>query len=219
MGMMQQAVAPAPEQESGAEDQTELSEEPGKAPEQPEEASDEGGEEATPEEQAEYERAMAGLYDALYKNQKSSQAVLDMVQPSDKIGSTAKAVVLLVQQLDKKLQLDEVVIPQIAQDAAERVVELAEKGKDMEFSEEELQNLIGAVMEGVMQVFGVSPQDAQDFMSSMPQEETAKVKQEYDQMIAKAPSAGGMALDAGAAGAQGAAANLQGPPSEEPVNG
>jgi hypothetical protein len=175
MGMMQQAGTPMPEALEA------------EAPEA--EAPEAEGDQAAPEEQAEYERAMAGLYDALYVNDKSSQAVVDMIQPEDKNGSVVKAVVLLVQQLDKKLQLDEVVIPQIAQDATELVVEIAEKAKKVQFSEDELQSITGAVMEGVFQVFGVSPEDAQDFMSSVPPEEQAAMKQEYDGAVAKAPAA------------------------------
>lgn len=186
MGMMQQAAQPP---EAAARPATPAAppeaEEPVESPQAPEEeADDTDGEEASPEEQAEYERAMAGLYEAMYQNPKSSRAILDMIQAEDKIGSVAKAVVLLVEQLDKKIQLDEAVVPQITQDAAERVVEMAERGKKIQFSEQELQAIAGASLEGVMQVFGASPEDAQQFMSSMPPEQQAKVKQGYEQMVA-----------------------------------
>lgn len=204
MGMMKQAAMQAPEQEEVTPpEKPEAPDVPGadarmspvemekpevQKPEAPEADAreDEDAEEgdiATPEEQAEYERGLAGIYNALYKNERASQAVVDMVQPEDKVGSTVKAVILLVTQVDKKLQLDEVVIPQLTEDAVDRVMELAEASKKIQYSDKEQQAVLGAAFEGVLQVFG-DAESAQDYMTSMPPEKLNQHKAQYEQMLA-----------------------------------
>lgn len=138
-----------------------------------------GDQEATPEEQAEYERAVTALHTVLYENEGTSQGIVDMLQPEDKVGSTAKAAILVIQQLDEKLDMGETVIPEITLDVADRIIELAERGKGMEFSEKETQAVVGATWEGVMELFGVDESSYEELTQGMSDEEISGYEKEY----------------------------------------
>lgn len=112
-------------------------------------------ENATPEEQAEYERAIKALETVMYGNDKTSRAIADQIQPENKIDSVVKASLILLKQLDEKLNLDEVILPQLTQEITDRVVEMGERVKQIEFSDKDLQMIIGAAWEGVMGAYGV----------------------------------------------------------------
>jgi hypothetical protein len=142
--------------------------------------------EATPEEQAEYERAIGALGQVIYANDDTSGAVLDQLQPEDPIGSVAKAGILLVKTLDEKLQLDEAVIPQLTIEVADRLVDLAEAKFGSEFSEQEAQAVTGATWEGVMDLFGIDPEAYEEFVAGMSDEDIAQQQQAYKQFLGEA---------------------------------
>lgn len=153
----------------------------------------EGTETASPEEQQEYERVLGATMTAMYKDPEISKAIVDQLQPEDKIGSVVKASVLLIKQIDEKVNMDEVVIPQITQDVVDQMIQLAERTKGMQFSEQEMQGALGATFEGVMQVFGINPEDAQSFMDSLDEDEITRGEQDYQKFLngsdAKSPAA------------------------------
>lgn len=141
-----------------------------------------GGEEgeASPEEQAEYERVLGAINRVMYGDENTSQSIADQLQPQDKIGSTVKASLLLMKQIDEKVDMDEVVIPQITQEVADRMIDLGEQVKGMQFSEQEVQAVAGATWEGVMEIFGVDPDSYEELTQGMSPEQVQGFEKEYN---------------------------------------
>lgn len=119
---------------------------------------------ATEGEEREYKRVSNALDKVLYEEDNLVDSVMQQLDPRDKIGSTTKATALLIQQLDKRVDMDEIVIPQITMDAVDAVSELAENRFDMQFSEQDLQATLGATWESVMAMFGVDQNELNRFM-------------------------------------------------------
>ena len=141
--------------------------------------------EATPDEQTEYERGMAAVAKVLYSNDKTANAVVDQVDPNNKIGSTAKVNILFMRELDKKVDLAEVVIAPITQEVTERVVELAEARHGIEYAPDEVEKILGATWEGVATLFGSDggPEGAQSFQQfaqGMDSDALASLKQQHE---------------------------------------
>lgn len=99
----------------------------------------------------------------MYTDQKSSQAVFDMLQPEDKVGSVSRAAIMLVKMLDDKLDMPETIISEITKDAVEQLVDLAERGKQMALSDQEQEQAMGATWEGVLEVFGQPVEEMRQF--------------------------------------------------------
>jgi hypothetical protein len=135
---------------------------------------------ASPEEQKEYERVMEALSKVLYSNDKTAGAIVDQVLPSDKITSTTKATVLLVQQLDEKVQMDEAVVAEVTQEATARIMELAEARHGFQYGEREAQVIMGSVWEGVQGLFGMDQQQAEALMAGVGGDGLASLKQQYE---------------------------------------
>ncbi len=136
--------------------------------------------EATPGQQAEYERAMKALAQVLYQNDKMASAMVDQIVPDDKIGSTTKASLMLIQQMDEKLQMDESVVAQFSVEVVERLTELAEARHNMQYGDRELQVIMGAVWEGVQAMFGMEQQEAEALIAGIGGEGIADLKQQHE---------------------------------------
>jgi hypothetical protein len=137
-------------------------------------------EQASPEAQKEYERAMEGLSRILYSNEEISNSIVDQVSPDDKVGSTAKVSMLVINQLDSKINMDTEVVAAVSQEAVERVTELAEARHNITYGERELQVIMGSVWEGVQGMFGMEPQEAEALMSGIGEEGLADLKGQYE---------------------------------------
>ena len=137
-------------------------------------------EQATAEEQKAYETAMQTLAQVLYGNDKIANAIVDQINPEDKVSSTAKVVMLLVQQLDKKIQLDEKVVPEFTKETTGRVMELAEARHGFEYGGREQQVILGSVWEGVQELFGMEVEEARGMMQSIGGDNLAKLKEQHE---------------------------------------
>jgi hypothetical protein len=140
-------------------------------------------EQANPEEQAEYERAMKALSRVLYANNKTASAIVNQIDPNDKIGSTTKASILLLQQLDEKIQMDEVVVPEVTREATSRVMELAETRYGIEYGGREAQVILGSVWEGVQQMFGADPQEMQNTVDQLGPEGMQNLAKQHEAFL------------------------------------
>lgn len=153
MAMMKQAAAAAedmPQDETTGAEQGVAPEQP--APKQPQEGGEPMGN-VTPEEQAEYDRAAQALATMLYSNKEVAKGVSDQLQEEEKVGSAAKAAVMLIKVLDDKIQLDEAVIAEITKDATSEVIEIGES-KGMQYSDVEKRQILGVTWESVLSIFG-----------------------------------------------------------------
>lgn len=137
-------------------------------------------EQATPEEQAEYERAMLALTKVLYANEQTSKAIVDQINPEDKVDTTSKAAMLVINQLDQKVDLDEIVVAQITQESVARIIELAETRYNTEYDDREQQAILGTVWEGVQTMFGVEPEDTQQAAATVGADNMGALKQTYE---------------------------------------
>lgn len=152
-----------------------------------------GEEPATAAEEKEYKRVHSALQKVLYQQDTIADAVMKQLDPNDKISTTTKAATLLVQQLDEKLDMDEVVIPQITMDAVDVVAELAENRYGITYSEQDKTAALGATWEGVMAIFGVDEREYNQMIDEYgPQMD--KIQKSYDGFLAQgkpAPKPGG----------------------------
>lgn len=154
-----------------------------------EESAAEDSEAATPEEQQEYDKAMDALYMVLYQNEKTSQAVEDQLNAEDKVGSVVRAGLLVIKALDQKIQMDEAVIPQMTREVADSLVEMAEAKGIPPFTDGEAKAVLGAMWEGVMQVFGFDEEQAKELTEGMSPEELQQSEDQYQQFLSEAGGA------------------------------
>lgn len=109
--------------------------------------------------EAEFTRAQTALYTILYQNEKTSRSALDLLHPNDKVGSVARTAVMILQQLDKKLQLSNEVLPLVIIVTADRLIELGTRAKQMTFTPEETKGVLEATMHGAQTLFGAGAPD------------------------------------------------------------
>lgn len=140
--------------------------------------------EATPEEQAEYERAMEALSLILYENEQTSAAIVKQLNPQEKVGSVAKASMLTIQQLDMKFDFDDVVIAQLTEETVDRIIDLYENTQqDEEFTPQEAQGALGATWEGVMEMYGMDEDDYAQLTAGMTEDDFKGYEQQYKQFL------------------------------------
>jgi hypothetical protein len=142
--------------------------------------------EASPEEQAEYERAVEALGKVLYEDDRTSAGIVKQLSPQEKVGSVAKASALVVQQLDMKFDFDEVIIPQLTEETVDRVIDLYENVHGEEFGEQEVQGALGATWEAVMQMYGIDEEGYADFTQGMSEEDFRGYEKQYKQFLGDA---------------------------------
>lgn len=160
-----------------------------------------GEEEPTAAETREYERVAGAMQRALYEEDTIADAVMKQLDPNDKISTATKASALLIQQIDEKLDMDEIVIPQITQDAVAMVTELAENRFGIQFSEQDEQAVLGSTWEGVMAMFGVNERDYDQLMKDN-EGQLESFQTDYDGFLAQGEKNPGIQTDEQLAGAQ-----------------
>jgi hypothetical protein len=161
------------------------------------------GEEETPnvtnDEQAEYQRVAEGMGDMLYRDDKMSNAVEQMLNPDDKMGSTIQAGVILMQQLDDRLDMDGLVVSQVTQDMSNGLMEIGE-AKGLQFTPREMQQVTAGIWEGVMAVWGgedeTMNEDYATVTEGMAPEEIEEAKASYQQLLNEGTGAGEMVAQA-----------------------
>lgn len=182
MGMMQQAqeapveeqaepVQEAPEQEQ-AEPESETPEETQAegGQEEPGEKHGMGGDEGaspnvSPELQKEYDRAFGAMMTLLYKNPQATQAIAAQLDEGEKIGSPARAALMIIKHINDKLHIDPGVAAQLTMDTADEVMQIGDK-KGIAYSPHDAQLILGTVWEGVTHIFGEGS-DLKDAMTQM----------------------------------------------------
>jgi len=160
-----------------------------------------GDEEPTDRERREYERVAGAMQRALYEEDSIADAVMKQLDPNDKISTAIKASALLVQQIDEKLDMDEIIIPQITMDAVSMITELAENRFGIQFSAQDEQAVLGATWEGVMAMFGVNERDYNELMQEYGGQ-LDSLQTDYDGFLAQGKPNPGIQTDKQLAGAQ-----------------
>ncbi len=138
-------------------------------------------EDASPEEQAAYEEAMKAVAQVLYSNEKLSNSIVDQINPENMVDSTAKVSMLLIKQLDEKVDLDEIVIAEVTQEVVSRIIELAEARHQIDYGEDEMQVILSATFEGVGEMFGgMDEQSMQQLTGMVGHENMPGLKQNHE---------------------------------------
>ena len=181
------------------------------------EGIDPGEEPATPAEEAEYQRARGALDKVLFEEDAIADDVMAQLDPNDPISTVAKASTLVVQQLDEKIDLDEVVIPQITIDTVDSVIELAENRFGGELPQQTSEAILGAAWEGVMAMFGIDEQQVAQLQQEYADQLPAMEKAHYGFLGEAKPTPAGAAGDA--AGAVPPTPSAQGPARPMPPAG
>ena len=165
MAFLKKAKEQAPDEKqplNGSQPQEELDEE-AEAPvaEDTEDADEEGSDwpdSLAEPQQAELEAAVTMLYDVLYKNPQTGKAVLDQLiadeDPQMQAEATARAVVLVLTQLDSKLDLSNEVVPYALAIVADRVMELGAEVKGMKFEDNDILAILSAAAQGAAAAMG-----------------------------------------------------------------
>lgn len=136
----------------------------------------------------EYIRCNGALYTALYKNDKVAQAVIKGIVPQGphKIESVARMSLLLFTQINKQLHFvkdtPQVVLP-FARDITEHVLDLATTVAKIQFSDQEAQAAIGAMLELVQRVVGVTKGNIAALRHVIPRSQLQDAHSKYQQHL------------------------------------
>jgi hypothetical protein len=142
-----------------------------------------GQDQATPEEQEQYERVVLAASEVLY-NEKTSGPILQMLQegaddPAQAIGQVA---VMVLAQLDDKSNgtIPEMVIVPAAAEIVELVAELGQAQGLFQVDEAILNRAGQVMMIGVGEQYGIDPQEIQALMESMDPAEVEQMRAQQD---------------------------------------
>lgn len=147
------------------------------------EAPVEGGQAATPEEQQDYDRAVAALMKILYKDDKTHAAIMQKIDPNNPGKSITELTVLLITELDQRLDIMETVIINLIPEVVDRLVELAEKSGRIQIEDREVMRIAGAASEMILQQYGTTPEDAAAVAGSVSDAERAEAEQMYKGLL------------------------------------
>lgn len=128
-------------------------------------------------------RGIQAVSKALYQDQAMSDKIIASVSEQEKVGSTAKAAIMLVTQMDKQLDLAERAIAAVTVFTADRLMELVEADarNKIEYSELEAKQVIMTTMEGILKAYGVTPERSAQVAQQIGPEETKKAQGIYEE--------------------------------------
>lgn len=135
--------------------------------------------EATEDEQAEYERAVSALSKVLYENERTSNAVISQLTPEERVGSIAKASMLVINQLDEKMDFDEAIIAELTQETVDRVIDLYENKHGEELTDADTQAALGATWEGIMEMYGMDEDSYAELTAGMSDDDFKGYEKQY----------------------------------------
>lgn len=151
-----------------------------------------GEEPASPEEQAEYERAAGAISSVIYGESggdKASDTIADGIIAEDKVGSLIQTGITLIAEVDKQIDMDDVVIPQIVEDTVEMLADVAEQKNGIQFQPQDMEAALMGMWEGVMYILGgeapIEP-DYAEATAGMSDEDIAIAQQEYSSRLGAA---------------------------------
>lgn len=134
-----------------------------------------------PELEQAFEEAKAEVGELLYKNTDMSDRIIKMADKREKVGSVAKAVVLVVTELDKQVDFPEEVLAGITAWTADRVIELVteDASVDLEYNEKEAKQVVMTATELMLDAYGVTPEERQMLGQGMKPEQLSELDSLY----------------------------------------
>jgi hypothetical protein len=120
---------------------------------------------------------------ALYGTKEIGKAAMQMIQESDKVGSTAKAATQLLSEVNKRAQLPERIMVPLAIMTADEVMDMAEQANRTTFSDQEAQQVVLTTAEMVLQSYGVPPERAQQLAQQASQQELKQAENAFNSAL------------------------------------
>jgi hypothetical protein len=131
----------------------------------------------------EYQRINMALHKALYQlpGDKAATGVLKSLFPQGpaKIKGVVMASLALITQIHKQLKFPPQLILPFTKDVVSHVMDLGQQVKKIQYSEQECTAILGATLESVMRVFGVSQKQVQALGQHVPKSVLATHVQKY----------------------------------------
>ena len=141
----------------------------------------------------EYQRINMALHKALYQlpGDKAATGILKSLFPDGpaKIKGAVMASLTLLTQIHKQLKLPPQLILPFTKDVVSHVLDLGQQVKHIQYSEQELTAILGAAIESVYRIFGVSKKQVQALQQHVPKSVMAAHAQKYQQAHAVAKQA------------------------------
>lgn len=195
----QEASTPGAEEAEGPEPETpdqaaEGAESPDDGDQGPSKGSASQGAVPNPQDQQMYDQAVRTLYAIIYKDPKVTQNLIAMVQPRPHtVDSIAKASAILVQQVDKKINLDPIILPQLTMDAVDQLIDITERVKGVQISDGDAKAALGATFEIVAHMNGIDPNVAKQMLQAVSPQLQQRAQQMYSQTLQEGNAAGAAA--------------------------
>lgn len=129
-------------------------------------------ENATPEEQKEYENVLRAVSVVLYDDDKTHNSMMQMLQASgEPTEGIAKAAVTLITQVDKQVQIPEVVLLDLAGDVFDMLNELGNKAQIFNLTPEQEKVGLAATQETLLRSYGLSEEDLTNLAQGLGQQD------------------------------------------------
>jgi hypothetical protein len=139
-------------------------------------------EQATPEEQEQYEQVLAAISKALYSDDKTFEGFEQMLQGDDPVDSLVRATTTLISEVDKKIQIPEVVIPQLPMRVFDMLLEVGTKAGFFELTDEEIRLGAGAAQDTVNRVYGISAENFEGMTADLNEQDVEQLSSYYDEV-------------------------------------
>lgn len=115
--------------------------------------------EASPEEQQQYENALAAISEALYENDQTFEGIEKMLQSGDPIDAITRAGVTLITEVDKQINMPEAVLFAVVPDVFDMLVEIGTRAGFFEMDDEQMKLGLATFQETLLRAYGVSQED------------------------------------------------------------
>jgi hypothetical protein len=137
---------------------------------------------ATEDEQAGYENAIAAVTDALYEDDKTHEAVMRMLSIGDPLQAIAKAAVMLITEIDKKIDIPRAVLFELPGDLFDMLHELGDKAGLFTLTPQQEKTGVAATQELVLKAYGMDEEELQDITSSLTEQDVQELSGVYQEV-------------------------------------
>lgn len=140
-------------------------------------------EEATPEEQRNYERAMTIVGQIVYGKKKDlSDSIADSIIENNKPGSLIQTGLIVIDKAGEAIDIDPVIIPELIDDTVNLLADAASSKNGVQISPEEADAAKMGIFEAILSAVGGNSsmqEDFQELTQGMTPEEIEQMKQQY----------------------------------------
>lgn len=137
---------------------------------------------ATPEEQEAYENAVAAATEMIHGDDTVHEGIMSMLGAEKPADALISATMLVLTEIDKKLDLPEVVIFELASTIFDLLVELGETAGLFSLDESQEKKIAGALAQMILQTYGGEAEDIQQFLSGVSDQEAASTLETYKEI-------------------------------------